>query len=553
MLKRLSIENYALIESLELDFEEGFTVITGETGAGKSILLGALSLISGQRADTKVIMDGSNKCVVEAEFSIKLYELAPFFTDNDLEYNEDICILRRELYSTGKNRVFINDSPVSLNILKDIYSKLIDIHSQHQNLLLGNDKFQLNILDIVSANYPIMADYKKTYELYKSLSAELKVLEKNALAAKEEEDYLRFQFEQLTEAKLKIGEQEELESELEILTHAEEIKSGLARILNLLDNDENGILQALKQVNIQAESTKKNFSSLSEISDRLKSDYIDLKDITSEIEIKCNDINVNPDRLEIVNNRIDSIYSLQQKHNLKNVNDLIILKDKIAEKLSRIDSYDDEIIECKKKLDDSEINLLKIAEKLSDSRNKIKPVLEKKMVSLLKQLGIPNAVFNISIGKKEIDSDGFDKVEFLFSANKSHNPKSIENTASGGELSRIMLCLKSVIAESNKLSTLFFDEIDTGVSGEIAYKMKEIMSSIASNRQVICITHLPQIASGGSTHFKVAKTESESKSKTIVYKLTKEQRINEIAQMLSGATITDEAVKNAISLLNHFN
>lgn len=553
MLRKLSVENYALIERLELDFDGGFSVITGETGAGKSILLGALSLISGQRADTKVIMDGSNKCVVEAEFEIKAYSLEPFFKDNDLEYNESICIIRRELFTTGKNRVFINDSPVSLNILKELYSKLIDIHSQHQNLLLGNDKFQLNTLDTVAVNQSILTYFKNSYDIYKDLLSELKTLQKNANTAREEEDYLRFQYNQLSDCKLREGEQEDLEAELEILTHAEEIKTGLVKILNLLDNEDNGVLQNLKNINSQAENTKRVFSSLTEISDRLKSDYIDLKDIASEIEIKSNDISINPERLDIVNKRIDTIYSLQQKHNVKSIKDLIELKDKIGDKLSRIDSFDEEINECSKKLKVAESVLLKNADNLSESRKKIKPVLEKKMVTLLKQLGIPNAVFNIVIERKEIDNDGFDKVDFLFSANKNQLPKPIENTASGGELSRIMLCLKSVIAESNKLSTLFFDEIDTGVSGEIAYKMKEIMASIADSRQVICITHLPQIASGGKNHFKVAKSDIDNKSKTVVYKLNKEERINEIAQMLSGATITDEAVKNAISLLNQYN
>ncbi len=553
MLRKLSVENYALIERLELDFDGGFSVITGETGAGKSILLGALSLISGQRADTKVIMDDSNKCVVEAEFEIKAYSLEPFFKDNDLEYNESICIIRRELFTTGKNRVFINDSPVSLNILKELYSKLIDIHSQHQNLLLGNDKFQLNTLDVVAVNQSILTDFKNSYDIYKDLLSELKTLQKNANTAREEEDYLRFQYNQLSDCKLREGEQEDLEAELEILTHAEEIKTGLVKILNLLDNEDNGVLQNLKNINSQAENTKRVFSSLTEISDRLKSDYIDLKDIASEIEIKSNDISINPERLDIVNKRIDTIYSLQQKHNVKSIKDLIELKDKIGDKLSRIDSFDEEINECSKKLKVAESVLLKNADNLSESRKKIKPVLEKKMVTLLKQLGIPNAVFNIVIERKEIDNDGFDKVDFLFSANKNQLPKPIENTASGGELSRIMLCLKSVIAESNKLSTLFFDEIDTGVSGEIAYKMKEIMASIADSRQVICITHLPQIASGGKNHYKVAKSDIDNKSKTVVYKLNKEERINEIAQMLSGATITDEAVKNAISLLNQYN
>jgi DNA repair protein RecN (Recombination protein N) len=381
------------------------------------------------------------------------------------------------------------------------------------------------------------------------LREQLRSIEENSLRAKEEEDYTRFQFEQLNSAKLREGEQEELDSEWDILTHAEEIKLGLEKMHILLDNDDNGILANLKQVLTQAEFTKKSYSRFGEAAERLRSNYIDLKDLSSEIGISLNNIEINPARMEQVNERINLIYGLQQKHHVKSIAELISLRNELSAKLQKIESFDDEILTVKKELSYSEEVTIQNSVKLSKSRKMALKPLEERLTSLLVQLGIPKASLIIKIENKPLDSDGSDRIRFLFSANKNTSPQPIDEIASGGEISRIMLCIKSVLADSIKLSTLFFDEIDTGVSGEIAYKMGEIMRNIANARQVICITHLPQIAARGKEHFKVSKTENEDRNKTIVTKLTEDERLMEIAQMLSGANITDAAIRNAQSLL----
>lgn len=550
MLQRLFIENYATIEQLELDFSKGFTVMTGETGAGKSILLGALSLILGQRAETRVIKEGKVKCTVEAEFNIELYSLESFLLENDLEYSPESCLIRRELYSNGKNRAFVNDSPVSLSVLKDLTNQLIDIHSQHQNLMVGKDSFQLEIVDLIAGNSNILEDYQNSYSGYRELKEKFKQLESNALRAKEEEDYIRFQFDQLKSSDLIEGEQEKLDAEWDMLTHAEEIKTSLGKMNSLLDNDENGILQRLKLVINQADITKKSFSKFVESTDRLKSNFIDIQDISSEIEKYLNDVEINPSRLEKVNERINMIYGLQQKHHLKSVGDLIKLRDDLKNKLQKIESFDGEILSIKKDLAESEKITLQNSEKLSSSRKKVLKSIEHRLISLLIQLGIPKASIIIKIEDKIMDSSGSDKIRFLFSANKNNSPQPIDEIASGGEISRIMLCLKYMLSDSINLPTLFFDEIDTGISGEIAYKMAEIMRELADKRQVICITHLPQIAASGKVHFKVKKTENDEQSITTVSLLSENERLMEIAQMLSGAIISDAAIKNAQSLLN---
>lgn len=550
MLQRLFIENYATIEQLELDFSKGFTVMTGETGAGKSILLGALTLILGQRAEARVIKEGKIKCTVEAEFNVELYSLESFFLENDLEYYSKNCLIRRELYANGKNRAFVNDSPVSLSVLKDLTSQLIDIHSQHQNLMVGKDSFQLDIVDLIAGNSAILEEYRSNYSNFRELNEKLKQLESNALKSKEEEDYIRFQYEQLRTSELIEGEQEELDTEWDMLTHAEEIKSGLSKMFTLLDNDEYGILQRLKMVINQADITKKSFSRFVEANERLKSDFIDIQDISSEIERYLNDVEINPARLEKVNERINLIYGLQQKHRLKSVGDLIKLRDELKYKLQKIESFEGEILSIKKELAESEKITFQNSEKLSNSRKKVLKSIEHRLIGLLVQLGIPKASIIIKIEDKILDSSGSDKILFLFSANKNNSPQPIDEIASGGEISRIMLCIKYILADSIKLPTLFFDEIDTGISGEIAYKMAEIMRELADKRQVICITHLPQIAASGKVHFKVKKSENDEHSLTTVSLLSENERLMEIAQMLSGAIISDAAIKNAQSLLN---
>ena len=549
MLQKLYIENYALIDRLDISFDKGFSVITGETGAGKSILLGALSLILGQRAESRVIKEGFDKCIVEAEFDVKSYGLELFFQENDLEYAPESCLIRRELYSNGKSRAFVNDSPVSLSVLKDLSAHLIDIHSQHQNLLLGNDVFQLNVVDAVAKKALLQNNYKVAFQNYKELQSALKKLEETARKSKEEEDYLRFQFNQLEEAHLLEGEQQELESEWEMLTHAEEIKLGLGKIFSLLDEEEHGVNISLKSALNQADSLQKVYSKLQEPRERLHSCYLDLKDLASEMEVLLNDIDVNPERMEQVNDRMNQLYSLQQKHRVKNTEELIILCDELAKKLSVIDSFEDELADLKKKLKEAENQAQILADELSESRSATRKPIEVRLVDLLVQLGMPKAALKIEQKRKPMESDGQDQISFLFSANKNAALLPISQIASGGEISRIMLSIKSLIADYTSLPTLLFDEIDTGVSGEIAHKMGQIMNDIAAKRQVICITHLPQIAAKGDFHFKVYKTEQNDRSITAVKRLQDDERLQEIAQMLSGANVSQAAVSNAQALL----
>lgn len=549
MLRNLHIENYALIDRLDLTFDEGFSVITGETGAGKSILLGALSLILGQRADNRVLMEGADKCITEATFHIQAYGLQPFFDENDLEFDPEICIIRRELFSNGKSRAFVNDSPVSLNILKDLSGRLIDIHSQHQNLLLGNNAFQRDIIDAVAGSSNLLGSYMLAFSRYKELQSNLKKLEDKALKAREEEDYLRFQLEQLVGASLEDGEQDALEAEWEILTHSEEIKQGLGKIFTLLDEEEHGVITALKTALNQSEHLLKVYPKVQEAVERIRNSYLDLKDLSRELEVLLHDVEVNPARMEQISQRLNVLFSLQQKHHVKNTTDLIALRDEFAEKLGFIESFDSNITEVKNQLAQAEATAKDLADELTAKRLSVMPIIESRLVDQLIHLGIPKAVLQLNATRKSLEMDGQDQIAFLFSANAQTSPQPIERIASGGEISRIMLCIKSLIAEFTSLPTLLFDEIDTGVSGEIAHKMGEIMKSIAEKRQVLCITHLPQIAVKGKKHFKVLKTEQKGKTLTRVNTLNPDERLTEIALMLSGANLTDAAIRNARQLL----
>jgi len=549
MLRNLHIENYALIDKLDLSFDDGFSVLTGETGAGKSILLGALSLILGQRADNRVIQEGAEKCATEATFKIKSYGLQSFFEESDLEFDPETCLIRRELYSNGKSRAFVNDSPVSLNILKELSSRLIDIHSQHQNLLLGHDAYQRDIIDAVACNSLLRSQYKDAFSRYKELQSSLKKLEEKALKAREEEDYFRFQLEQLQGAGLQEGEQEALETEWEILTHAEEIKLGIGKIFTLLDEEEHGVNTSLKSALNQSEQLLKVYPKLVEAGERIRSSYLDMKDLSRELEVMLNDVEVNPSRMDQISERLNVLFTLQQKHHVKNSTDLIVLRDEFAEKLEFIESFDANISELKKQCAAAEVISKDLADQLTAKRCSVLPMIEERLIGPLVQLGIPKAIIKIETGLKAMDSDGQDEISFLFSANAQIGPQAIERIASGGEISRIMLCIKSLIAEFTSLPTLLFDEIDTGVSGEIAHKMGEIMKSIAENRQVLCITHLPQIAVKGKHHFKVLKTERNGKTLTNVTALNPDERLTEIALMLSGANLTDAAIRNARQLM----
>ncbi|WP_455591851.1 DNA repair protein RecN [Bacteroides sp.] len=550
MLRSLYIQNYALIEKLDINFDTGFSVITGETGAGKSIILGAIGLLLGQRADVKAIRLGETKCVIEARFDISAYDMKSFFDDNELEY-EDECILRRELYASGKSRAFINDTPAGLTQMKELGEQLIDVHSQHQNLLLNKEGFQLNVLDILAHNEEALEIYHQLYNKWKQLDKELNDLIAQAQQNKSDEDYIRFQLEQLTEAHLVQGEQEELEQEAETLSHAEEIKAGLYRVEQTFASDEGGLLPAVKESLNTLHALQKVYQPSEELAGRLESVYIELKDITQEISSQGESIEFNPGRLDEVNERLNLIYSLQQKHRVQTVDELISLTEEYSGKLSTITSYDEHIAELTTHRDEQYAKVKKQAEVLTKARTKAAGEVEKQMASRLIPLGMPNVRFQVEMGlKKEPGMQGEDTVNFLFSANKNGMLQSISSVASGGEIARVMLSIKAMIAGAVKLPTIVFDEIDTGVSGEIADRMADIMQEMGEqSRQVISITHLPQIASRGRAHYKVYKKDSDTETNSHIRRLTNDERVEEIAHMLSGATLTEAALSNAKALL----
>ena len=550
MLRSLYIQNYALIEKLDIDFGSGFSVITGETGAGKSIILGAIGLLLGQRADVKSIRQGAAKCVIEARFEIAGYGMRPFFEENELEY-EDECILRREVYASGKSRAFINDTPASLVQMKELGEQLIDVHSQHQNLLLNKEGFQLNVLDILAHDEEELNNYQSLHREWKQVQQDLEDLIVLAEQNKADEDYIRFQLEQLEDAQLAAGEQEELEQEADTLSHAEEIKAGLFRAGQVMNSDEGGLLSALKECLNTMLGLQKVYPSAGELAERLESSYIELKDISQEVSGKEEEIEFNPVRLEEVNDRLNLIYTLQQKHRVTTVDELLALADDYAAKLANITSSDEQIEELKVRSEALYSKVKKQAAVLTKLRTAAAREVEKQMAARLIPLGMPNVRFRVEIGaRKEPGVHGADTVNFLFSANKNGALQSISSVASGGEIARVMLSVKAMIAGAVKLPTIVFDEIDTGVSGEIADRMADIMQEMGdSDRQVISITHLPQIASRGRAHYKVYKQDNETETNSHIRRLADEERIEEIAHMLSGATLTDAALNNAKALL----
>lgn len=550
MLRSLYIQNYALIEKLDISFGAGFSVITGETGAGKSIILGAIGLLLGQRAEVKAIRQGASKCVIEARFDISAYGMEPFFEENELEYEEE-CILRREVYASGKSRAFINDTPASLVQMKELGEQLIDVHSQHQNLLLNKEGFQLNVLDILSHNDEQLSVYQSLYREWKQTQQDLADLIARAEQNKADEDYIRFQLEQLEEANLSAGEQEELEQETDTLSHAEEIKAGLFRVGQLLTSDEGGLLAGLKESLNTMLGLQKVYSPATELAERLESTYIELKDVSQEVSSQEEDVEFNPERLEEVNDRLNLIYTLQQKHRVTTVEELLALTEEYAAKLAAITSYDERIGELTTLCDTLYNKVKKQAAVLTKARTGAAREVEKQMASRLVPLGMPNVRFQVEMGmRKEPGVHGEDTVNFLFSANKNGALQSISSVASGGEIARVMLSIKAMIAGAVKLPTIVFDEIDTGVSGEIADRMADIMQEMGdSDRQVISITHLPQIAARGRAHYKVYKQDNETETNSHIRRLADEERIEEIAHMLSGATLTDAALNNAKALL----
>ncbi|MEQ3234594.1 MULTISPECIES: DNA repair protein RecN [Bacteroides] len=550
MLRSLYIQNYALIEKLDISFGAGFSVITGETGAGKSIILGAIGLLLGQRAEVKAIRQGASKCVIEARFDISAYGMEPFFEDNELEYEEE-CILRREVYASGKSRAFINDTPASLVQMKELGEQLIDVHSQHQNLLLNKEGFQLNVLDILSHNDEQLSAYQSLYREWKRAQQELADLIARAEQNKADEDYIRFQLEQLEEANLSAGEQEELEQETDMLSHAEEIKAGLFRVGQLLTSDEGGLLAGLKESLNTMLGLQKVYSPATELAERLESTYIELKDVSQEVSSQEEDVEFNPDRLEEVNDRLNLIYTLQQKHRATTVEELLALAEEYAAKLAAITSYDERIGELTTLCDTLYNKVRKQAAVLTKARTSAAREVEKQMASRLVPLGMPNVRFQVEMGiRKEPGVYGEDTVNFLFSANKNGSLQNISSVASGGEIARVMLSIKAMIAGAVKLPTIVFDEIDTGVSGEIADRMADIMQEMGEqDRQVISITHLPQIAARGCAHYKVYKQDNETETNSHIRRLADEERVEEIAHMLSGATLTEAALNNAKALL----
>ncbi len=553
MLKSILIDNYVLIEHLEIDFHKGFSVITGETGAGKSIILGAINLLSGQRADAKSIRQGADRCTIEGHFDISSYHLEDFFTANELDIDLTDTILRRDLSSNGKSRAFINDTPVTLAQLKELSSRLIDIHSQHQNLALGTQPFQTGFVDTIADNDAEMNSYSLCYNQYSTLQKELSDLKKQASASNDDLDYIRFQYETLQQAKLSDGEQEELEEELDILEHAEEIKEQLYRASSIFDNDEGGVIGNVKHIVQSLRQASRNYADAEELAERTESVLIELKDIYAEASDAAESISFNPERLQQVNDRLDLIYSLQKKYKTDTIAGLIAITERYGQQLDMAGSFDYLIEELEKKIKSAEKEMKQAADKLTATRKSSAQSIEKKISTMLIPLGIPNIQFHIEITPKEIyDETGHDDIRFLFSANKAVAMQELSTVASGGELSRVMLSVKSLLAGAKTLPTIIFDEIDTGVSGAIADKMAQMMQQMSlDGHQVLAITHLPQIASYGENHYKVYKEDYEDSTRTGIKVLNKEERITEIAQMMSGTSLTQAAIDNAKSLIEN--
>lgn len=554
MLTSLHIQNYALIDRLDIDFESGFSVITGETGAGKSIILGAIGLLLGQRADSKSIKAGAAKCVIEAHFDLSAYGMKEYFEANDLEYDGGECILRRELSASGKSRSFINDVPASLSQMKELGEQLIDVHSQHQNLLLGKEGFQLSVVDIMANDARELSAYKETFNQWKSLTAELNALIEEAEKSRADEDYLTFQLEQLDALNIQAGEQEELEAEADQLNHAEEIKSGLyAAGQCLRPDDGEGVLNALKEVQRHLRDIARVFPMADELQERIGSCHIELKDICDEVESALDQVEFNPTRMEQVNDRLNQLYTLEQKHHVQTDAELLALTEEFRTRLDAITSYDDRIADLKKQRQATYDQLMKQAETLTTLRKKAAKRIEQQLTEHLIPLGMPNVQFRIGFSpRREPDTTGVDNLTFLFSANKNGQLQDIAHVASGGEIARVMLSLKALIAGAVKLPTIIFDEIDTGVSGKIAERMALIMQEMGqADRQVISITHLPQIAARGTAHYRVYKEDTDTGTTSHLVRLSEAERVTEIAHMLSGETLTDAAIENARELLKN--
>lgn len=550
MLKQLYIKNFTLIDELNIQMHPGFSVITGETGAGKSIILGAIGLLLGNRADSKSIKAGKDRCVIEAHFDLSKYDMQQFFTDNDIDEDLSDTIIRRELTAAGKSRAFINDTPVSLTKMRELGEQLVDIHSQHQNLLLQKEDFQLNVVDIIAQDEKQRKNYEAAYNQYKQANQKLNALKAEIEKNRENEDFLRFQFKELDEAQLQNGEQEELEQEYEMLSHSEDIKTALYQADNHLSGDDGNIIERLKQTSEQLANIKDVYPEVTELLDRIDSSYIELKDIAQEVNGLTDHVEFDPARLETINERLDKLNSLQQKFHVRDLGELIETYHQLKEQLSHIDHSDEDVEALEQEVAQLLEKAKKQAKELTATRTKAAKKVEEEMKQRLIPLGIPNVRFSISLTEKPLSHDGGDKVSFLFSANKSTPLQPVTQVASGGEIARVMLSLKAMISGAVKLPTIIFDEIDTGVSGKIAEKMAQIMVEMGNHeRQVLSITHLPQIAAMGSHHYKVSKEETDEGTISRMTELSQQERIQEIAQMLSGSDVSEAALANAKELL----
>ena len=550
MLKHLYIKNFALIDILDIDLYPGFSVITGETGAGKSIVLGAIGLLLGQRADLKTLKQGADRCVIEAHFDLSRYQMESFFTDNDIEYDAKDCIIRRELTAAGKSRAFINDTPVQLSMLKELGERLVDVHSQHQNLLLNKQDFQMSVLDIIADDSNELVAYKETYNAFHQAANELEAMKEEINRNRQNLDFLQFQYQELEGAHLFIGEQEELEQKSDTMTHAEDIKSALYIADNALQAESTGIVTSLHSARSALKGICHVFPEAEELANRMDSTYIELKDIAQEVGSLLEDIDFDPAELDNINERLDRLYDLQKKYHAEDTETLIALRDSLRQQLDHIDNSDETLQELQQQVDQLKAQCQQKANQLTKLRTKAAKIIETEMQQRLVPLGMPNIRFQIIIGQENLTMNGQDKVSYLFSANTSTPLQPVSQVASGGEISRVMLALKAMISGAVKLPTIIFDEIDTGVSGKIAEKMAEIMYEMGSHeRQVISITHLPQIAAMGSAHYKVEKEETPQGTTSRMELLSPDKRVMEIAQMLSGSKVTEAAIQNAKQLL----
>ena len=550
MLKHLYIKNFTLIDTLDIELHPGFSVITGETGAGKSIILGAIGLLLGQRADSKTIKQGADKCIIEAHFDLSRYSMESFFAENDIEYDIDDCIIRRELTAAGKSRAFINDTPVQLSMLKELGDRLMDIHSQHQNLLLNKQDFQLNVVDILANDSIELDAYRQTFSEYRKAEHELSQLREDIERNRQNVDFLQFQYDELSSASLHDGELEELEQKSDTMTHSEDIKSALYEADNAFQGEENGIIRSLRSSISALNGISKVFPDAQELSERMDSAYIELKDIAAEISDHLENIDFDPSELDSVNNRLDKLYSLLKKFKAETIEELIAIRNDLQEKLNNIENSDEALEALQATVAKLKADVEKRADALTKLRTKAALLIEKDMQNRLVPLGMPNVRFSISVTKEQPGNYGQDKIAFLFSANTSTPLQPVSQVASGGEIARVMLSLKAMISGAVKLPTIIFDEIDTGVSGKTAEMMAQIMKEMGGHgRQVISITHLPQIAALGSTHYKVSKEETAQGTATSMTMLTPDERIREIAQMLSGSDVSDAAIQNAKELL----